>query len=149
MPGWLGERLGVPVLVDNDVNIMALGEHWAVYPEVDHLIFVKVGTGIGCGVMPDADCIGAPRARQGDIGHIQVASPSTRLPLRLRRLPGGRGQRRRLSRPPSRPGLMADRQPGRRPPGTQAATPGHPLVRQGAERSASVLASIVNFFNPS
>ena len=44
-------RYDAPVLVDNDVNIMALGEHWAHWRETDHLLFVKVGTGIGCGIV--------------------------------------------------------------------------------------------------
>src|SRR3712207_8140997 len=39
------------VLVDNDVNIMALGEHHTHWRQVDHLLFVKVGTGIGCGII--------------------------------------------------------------------------------------------------
>ena len=59
MPGWhrfdvaghLRERLGCPVLVDNDVNIMALGEHWTERPPVDDFLFVKVGTGIGSGLI--------------------------------------------------------------------------------------------------
>src|SRR5918993_1282994 len=50
MPGWDGygvsarlrERYGAPVLVDNDVNIMALGEYWARWRETAHLLFVKV-----------------------------------------------------------------------------------------------------------
>src|SRR5829696_7820903 len=66
MPGWDGypipeqfaDRYSVPVLVDNDVNIMARGEHWTNWREVSHLLFIKVATGIGCGI----------------IGHIRVAA---------------------------------------------------------------------------
>src|SRR5688572_25114635 len=47
IPRWFAERRDAPVLVDNDVNIMALGEHWSHWRDVDHLLFVKVGTGIG------------------------------------------------------------------------------------------------------
>jgi hypothetical protein len=50
MPGWDGfdvkgylrDRLGVVALVDNDVNLMALGEHRAHWPEASDLIFVKI-----------------------------------------------------------------------------------------------------------
>ena len=55
MPGWDGypirdrfvDRYHVPVLVDNDVNIMARGEHWVTAEPSDDFLFVKVGTGIG------------------------------------------------------------------------------------------------------
>ncbi len=44
VPGWVRQHLDVPVLVDNDVNIMALGERAAAYPNVEHLMFVKIAT---------------------------------------------------------------------------------------------------------
>jgi predicted NBD/HSP70 family sugar kinase len=81
MPGWDGyaiperfaDRYSVPVLVDNDVNIMALGEHWTQWSEVDHLLFVKVGTGIGCGIVVDGRIHRGADGAAGDIGHIRVA----------------------------------------------------------------------------
>ena len=43
---------GCPVLVDNDVNVTAVGEHWGgVAKLVDNYLFVKIGTGIGCGIL--------------------------------------------------------------------------------------------------
>ena len=41
----------VPVLVDNDVNVLALGEHAVSWPLEDDLLFVKVSTGIGMGII--------------------------------------------------------------------------------------------------
>ena len=49
MPGWDG--FDVPVLVDNDVNIMALGERATEWSDDDDLLFVKVATGIGAGII--------------------------------------------------------------------------------------------------
>jgi predicted NBD/HSP70 family sugar kinase len=80
MPGWddadvprmLRARLGAPVLVDNDVNIMALGEHWAEFPGVEHLLFVKVATGIGAGVISDGQIRRGAQGAAGDLGHIAV-----------------------------------------------------------------------------
>lgn len=80
MPGWdgypiatrLGARFGVPVLVDNDVNIMALGEHWAGWGEVEHLLFVKVGTGIGCGIVAGGRIHRGAQGAAGDLGHIRI-----------------------------------------------------------------------------
>ncbi len=81
MPGWDGypiperfaDRYRVPVLVDNDVNIMALGEHWTDWREVDHLLFIKVATGIGCGIVVDGRIHRGADGAAGDIGHIRVA----------------------------------------------------------------------------
>ncbi|MGZ0152523.1 ROK family protein [Kribbella sp. WER1] len=80
MPGWdsydvvarLGRELPGPVLVDNDVNIMALGEHVTAYPDVEHLLFVKVATGIGAGVISGGRLHRGARGAAGDIGHIQA-----------------------------------------------------------------------------
>jgi predicted NBD/HSP70 family sugar kinase len=80
MPGWDGypipehfADLGVPVLVDNDVNIMALGEYWATWRhEVDDLLFIKVGTGIGCGIVVSGRIHRGAQGAAGDLGHVRV-----------------------------------------------------------------------------
>jgi predicted NBD/HSP70 family sugar kinase len=72
VPGHLGRLLDVPVLVDNDVNVMALGEHASSYPEVDHLLFVKVATGIGAGIISDGQIRRGAQGAAGDLGHIAV-----------------------------------------------------------------------------
>jgi predicted NBD/HSP70 family sugar kinase len=79
MPGWDGypvadrlrERYSAPVLVDNDVNIMALGEYWASWRGVEHLMYVKVGTGIGCGIVAGGRIHRGAQGAAGDLGHIQ------------------------------------------------------------------------------
>jgi predicted NBD/HSP70 family sugar kinase len=80
MPGWdgfpAGERLreafGAPALVDNDVNIMALGEHWSKWSDEDELLLIKVGTGIGCGIISAGNIHRGKQGAAGDIGHVQV-----------------------------------------------------------------------------
>jgi len=83
MPGWdrypvrevLGREHGCPVVVDNDVNIMAIGERYGgVAQLVDNLLFVKIGTGIGCGLYLDGEVYRGTDGCAGDIGHIQVDS---------------------------------------------------------------------------
>ncbi|MGN6272585.1 MAG: ROK family protein [Protaetiibacter sp.] len=81
MPGWdrfdvpayLASSFEAPVLVDNDVNIMALGEREHAWPQVDHLIFVKVATGIGSGVISSGLLQRGAQGTAGDIGHVYVA----------------------------------------------------------------------------
>jgi predicted NBD/HSP70 family sugar kinase len=78
MPGWDGYDvpahvaavLGGPVLVDNDVNIMALGEHASIYPDVEHLVFVKVATGIGAGIVSGGRLHRGAQGSAGDLGHV-------------------------------------------------------------------------------
>ena len=70
--GILSRQLGVPVLVDNDVDLMALGEHGASYPEVSHLLFVKVATGIGAGIVANHALVRGMDGAAGDLGHVAV-----------------------------------------------------------------------------
>ncbi|MFP3715074.1 ROK family protein [Puerhibacterium sp. TATVAM-FAB25] len=72
VPGILGGRFGVPVLVDNDVNIMALGEHRSAWPDVDDLLFVKVATGIGAGIVTDRHLLRGAQGAAGDLGHVAL-----------------------------------------------------------------------------
>lgn len=80
MPGWdrfevpayVQRTFPVPVLVDNDVNILALGEHELSWPETDDLIFVKVATGIGAGIISGGRLQRGSQGIAGDIGHIWV-----------------------------------------------------------------------------
>jgi predicted NBD/HSP70 family sugar kinase len=86
MPGWDGisvpelvqAHYPVPVLLDNDVNIMAVGEYTAGWrDEISDLLFIKVGTGIGCGVILSGKIQRGAQGTAGDIGHIRVADHGT------------------------------------------------------------------------
>ncbi|MBB5872823.1 glucokinase-like ROK family protein [Allocatelliglobosispora scoriae] len=81
MPGWdrfplrstLGIEHGCPVAVDNDVNIMSIGErHSGIAHTIDNFLFVKIGTGIGCGIHLGGQVHRGADGCAGDIGHIQV-----------------------------------------------------------------------------
>ncbi|MEV4228383.1 ROK family transcriptional regulator [Streptomyces bobili] len=81
MPGWdgfpvreaLSQELGCPVMVDNDVNLMAMGEqHAGVARTVADFLCVKIGTGIGCGIVVGGQVYRGTTGSAGDIGHIQA-----------------------------------------------------------------------------
>jgi predicted NBD/HSP70 family sugar kinase len=72
VPGFVRPSFGDVVVVDNDVNIMALGEQHIGFREVDHLMFVKVATGIGSGIISDGALRRGAQGAAGDLGHIQV-----------------------------------------------------------------------------
>jgi predicted NBD/HSP70 family sugar kinase len=150
VPEWLGSRLGAPVLVDNDVNIMALGEHWAARPEADHLIFVKIGTGIGCGIISDRRLHRGAQGAAGDIGHIRVASALETVCRCgnvgcLEAVASGSAMAARLCANGVEASDSRDVVRLVRGGNTQAVQ----LIRQAGREVGDVLASIVNFFNPS
>ena len=81
MPGWdqfpvrdyFEERYGRPTFVDNDVNLMALGEVWfGVGTPVKNLLWIKLGTGIGCGILSSGHIYRGSNGCAGDIGHIDI-----------------------------------------------------------------------------
>src|SRR6478609_11401974 len=80
MPGWdgfdipafIGEYVSAPVLVDNDVNLMALGEFDEGWRDERHLLFVKIATGIGAGIVADGRLNRGAQGSAGDLGHVQA-----------------------------------------------------------------------------
>lgn len=149
VPEWLGGRLGAAVLVDNDVNIMALGEHWAARPEADQLVFVKIGTGIGCGIISDRRLHRGAQGAAGDIGHVRVSSAAD-VVCRcgntgcLEAVAGGAAVAAKLAAAGVPAAHSRDVVNLVRQGNTQAVQ----LIRQAGREVGDVLASIVNFFNP-
>ena len=80
MPGWddypivdhLRRFHDVPVLVDNDANLMALGEYTEYHRDCPAMVLVKVATGIGAGVVIDGSVYRGIDGGAGDIGHIRL-----------------------------------------------------------------------------
>ena len=81
MPGWdgypvrdaLARELGCPVVLDNDVNVLAVGEqHAGVARAARDFLYVKIGTGIGCGIVVDGELYRGVDGCAGDIGHLRI-----------------------------------------------------------------------------
>jgi predicted NBD/HSP70 family sugar kinase len=72
VPGRLQQSYPVPVLVDNDVNIMALGERRLHLRDVDDLVLIKVATGIGAGIVSGGVLQRGAQGTAGDLGHVRV-----------------------------------------------------------------------------
>jgi glucokinase-like ROK family protein len=61
------------ILVDNDANVMALGElRYGMGQQHQQFIFVKVGTGIGAGIILNGQIYRGSNGAAGDIGHISI-----------------------------------------------------------------------------
>ena len=172
MPGWDGypvrerfaERHGAPVWVDNDVNILALGE-WRSGIAVGHdnAIVVKIGTGIGAGIISNGRIHRGAQGAAGDIGHIQVIDDAS-IVCRcgnvgcLEALAGGaalgrEGQAVAIAGRSDRMRVALD-QHGRvtAEDVARAASFGDPvavsMLLAAGHRVGLVLAGLVNFFNP-
>lgn len=76
--GTLEARLGVPVLIDNDVNTLTVAEHlYGAGRGLDHLLVVSIGRGIGMGAVIDGTIVRGVHGALGEIGHI-VSVPDGR-----------------------------------------------------------------------
>lgn len=157
MPGWDGypvaarlrDRFGVPVLVDNDVNIMAVGEHWSRWRTSPHLLFVKVATGIGCGVISGGRIHRGAQGAAGDIGHIRVPGYDEVLCRCgntgcLEAVASGRALAAQLAAA----GLPAENSRDVVRHVRQGSGEAVAAVRQAGRELGTVLAAAVNFFNP-
>jgi glucokinase-like ROK family protein len=173
MPGWDGypirerftARYGAPVWVDNDVNVLALGE-WRSGVAAGHanVVVVKIGTGIGAGIISDGHLHRGAQGSAGDVGHIQVVDDPA-VVCRcgnvgcLEALAGGEAIGR-AGQAAAEAGRSARLQIALDQHGTvtaedvaRAASFGDPvavaLLQEAGRRVGSMLASVVNFFNPS
>ncbi|MFE1665125.1 ROK family protein [Microbacterium sp. P02] len=80
MPGWNGfdvrrrfeQRFQAPVWVDNDVNLLALGERARRADAHTDLIYCKIGSGIGAGLLSQGRIHRGANGSAGDIGHVRV-----------------------------------------------------------------------------
>jgi glucokinase len=67
----LAERYDLPITVDNDVNLAALGELWfGAGQNVQNMILVAIGTGIGAGVIIDGTLYRGAQEASGEIGNL-------------------------------------------------------------------------------
>ncbi|MDN0194338.1 ROK family protein [Streptomyces sp. S.PNR 29] len=164
MPGWDGydirgrlaraftEHTGaqaVPVLVDNDANLMAYGEQRTSYADCSAFVLVKVSTGIGAGVVVNGSVYRGTDGGAGDIGHIRVPEGAEALCRCgsygcLAALASGGAVARRLAET----GVPAASGSDVR----DLLAAGHPeaaaLAREAGRRVGDVLATVVTLLNP-
>jgi glucokinase-like ROK family protein len=153
------------VVVDNDVNIMALGEQRAGDgANIDHFIYVKIGTGIGSGIISNGRIHRGSDGCAGDIGHICVdkQGPICRCGNQgcLEAMAAGPAiaekamQAVRNGASPFMRQIMEANNGVLRPEDVNAACregdeAALEIIRSSGQMVGEVLASLVNFFNPS
>lgn len=81
---WFDARYRVPVICDNDANMMALAEHTLRQNSPDHVkkpvntLFIKAGAAIGCGLIANGDVYRGSTGTAGDITHVRVRAAGER-----------------------------------------------------------------------
>ncbi len=84
-----GQELGVPVYIDNNTNLISLGEHNAgIGRDVDDMAVVWVGSGLGCGLILSGRLYEGADGAACELGHTIVVPNGIALLLRVARLPG-------------------------------------------------------------
>jgi predicted NBD/HSP70 family sugar kinase len=109
----IGERLGIPTIAENDVNLAAVGEATAgVAQGVEDFVFLAVGTGTGLGVFSGGALLRGSSGAAGEISMFPSFSyrrPGQRLRSNeLESLTGGEGIVRQYARQRRRHGLPAE-----------------------------------------
>lgn len=71
---FLRRELGIPVLVDNDVNTLAVAERLlGVARDYDSPMIITIGRGIGCAAIVEGTLLRGVRGGAGEVGHVPVA----------------------------------------------------------------------------
>ena len=150
-------------MVDNDVNLMALGEqHAGVARSVGDFLCVKIGTGIGCGIVVGGEVYRGATGSAGDIGHIQAVPDGRACACGNRGCLEAHFSGAALARDAleaATQGLSAELASRLETNGTLSAvdiaaaaaagdTVSLDLIREGGTRTGQVIAGLVSFFNP-
>ena len=171
MPAWdsfsirdyLREDYAAPVFVDNDVNLMALGELWRLRRSLQNFLVIKIGTGIGCGIVCHGEVYRGAAGSAGDVGHICVdqegprchcgnlgcveamaAGPAiTRMAVQAAEA----GESAALAEVLRQHGRIDAIDVGQASRGGDTAA--NAIIQRAGSLIGQMLASVVNFFNPS
>jgi predicted NBD/HSP70 family sugar kinase len=171
MPGWegysprdaLARDFSGAVFVDNDVNILALGVLWRLRRAARNFLVVKVGTGIGCGIVCDGAVYRGAAGSAGDVGHICVdpqgpvchcgnvgcveamaAGPAI---ARLGEEAARAGESLRMRALLEEKGALTPEDVGMA--GREGDAAANAIIREAGANIGRMLAAIVNFYNPS
>lgn len=171
MPHWdsfsirdyLAEEYTAPVFVDNDVNLMALGEMWRLQRSLQNFLVIKVGTGIGCGIVCHGEVYRGANGSAGDVGHICVDTAGPRCHCgnlgcveamaagpaiaRLATEAATSGESALLANCLASKGAITPEDVGQASRHGDAAA--NRIIQDTGALIGQMLASVVNFFNPS
>jgi glucokinase len=171
LPGWrnvrlaaiLGERLGRPVVLENDANCAAVGEHrFGAGRGYRHIIYITISTGIGGGIIIDGELYRGASGAAGEVGHmgVSVDGPACAAghPGCLEGVAAGSGIAARAAEMIEAGGLpLTARLAAEEPPlsveeiyraGQEGEAEAAALIDRAAYHFGMCLATLINVFNP-
>ena len=171
MPGWEGfsireylrDEYAAPAFIDNDVNVMAMGELWRLHRKLPNFLVIKIGTGIGCGIVCNRMIYRGTNGSAGDVGHICVDPAGERchcgnqgcVEIRAAGPAIARqgteaakaGKSPQLAQVLAANGVITPEDVGQASRGGDVAA--NAIIKLSGKLIGQMLASVVNFFNPS
>jgi len=171
MPGWEGfsireylrDEYAAPAFIDNDVNVMAMGELWRLHRKLPNFLVVKIGTGIGCGIVCNGMIYRGTNGSAGDVGHICVDPVGERChcgnqgcveimaagPAIARQgtEAAKAGKSPQLAQVLAANGVITPEDVGQASRGGDVAA--NAIIKLSGKLIGQMLATVVNFFNPS
>ena len=171
MPGWEGfsireylrDEYAAPVFIDNDVNVMAMGELWRLHRKLPNFLVIKIGTGIGCGIVCNRMIYRGTNGSAGDVGHICVDPAGERChcgnqgcveimaagPAIARQgtEAAKAGKSPQLAQVLAANGVITPEDVGQASRGGDVAA--NAIIKLSGKLIGQMLATVVNFFNPS
>ncbi|MGO4483118.1 putative NBD/HSP70 family sugar kinase [Rhizobium pisi] len=67
------DRMGIPVIIENDVNLAAQGEKWRGHGvDTDNFAFIALGTGVGMGIIANGGLLRGARGAAGEIAYLPI-----------------------------------------------------------------------------
>ena len=171
MPGWEGfsireylrDEYAAPAFIDNDVNVMAMGELWRLHRKLPNFLVIKIGTGIGCGIVCNRMIYRGTNGSAGDVGHICVDPAGERChcgnqgcveimaagPAIARQgaEAAKAGKSPQLAQVLATNGVITPEDVGQASRGGDVAA--NAIIKLSGKLIGQMLASVVNFFNPS
>jgi predicted NBD/HSP70 family sugar kinase len=149
LPGLFSRYTDIPVLIENDANLLALAERSETHAELDQLLAVKLGTRIGCGIISAGRLHRGVGGAAGEISHTSVEGESTipcvcGTPHCLESVASGGAIAARLARQGYDVRTAADVVELGRAGDADVVE----VLRNAGTLIGGVLATIVNFFNP-
>lgn len=171
MPDWDGFSIrdfmqndyNVPIFVDNDVNLMALAQSWSLQTNLQNFLVIKIGTGIGCGIICHGEVYRGATGSAGDVGHICVdqAGPQCRCGnlgcveamaagpaiVKMALKAAHNGESDLLAKYINEKGILMPEDVGLASRNGDVAA--NNIIQTAGALIGQMLASVINFFNPS
>jgi len=66
------DKYSIPIVLNNEAKVAAIGERELIYPEIDNMVFVYIAEGIGCGIILNGELYRGASGNAGEFGHITI-----------------------------------------------------------------------------